>query len=186
MACVSIKFRDGREMNRIFFEDGTWEKRVGKPENWGKFKRKSYQVKLQKAMSDRVYNVPGTPGVVYNFLEDCRETVADAGYIVTGLLGEMWPIGRESLAGYDAEEKDISEEPKSFWTKSGERVYFAIQIPLEVKFSVETSYGLLKGNYATDEIPHGKGDYLVCNSFAEGDYRVINGAIFHEMYENEA
>lgn len=183
MDYVSIEFRDGKEMNKIFFDEPYWKRFVADIGNWQEFQRKPYQVQIQKALPDRIYNVAGKPGVLYNILEDCEESIAETDYVVTGLMGEMWPICRKELCGYKVDEAVIDETPKPVYTKSGDRIYYGVRIPLGTVFSVETSrYVQLKGNANPDKIPHGEGDYIICTSFDEGDFRVVNGQIFHKMY----
>ena len=170
--------------NRVIFENEDQSNLIADLKNWNMYRRKQYQVKIQKALPDKVYNVSGRPGVVYNILEDCEESVAAADYIVAGLLGEMWPISQKDLCGYDADVNEIDEIPKLFHTKPSDKTYYGILIPVTVPFSVETGkYGRLNGNAKPDEIPHGQGDYIICTSFDEGDYRIVNGQIFNKMYE---
>lgn len=183
MGYASIGFRDGKEMNKIIFEEPYWNRFVADTGNWQAFQRKPYQVQIQKALPDKIYNVSEKPGVVYNILEDCEESIAEADYVVTGLMGEMWPISRKDLCGYEVDETAIDETPKPVYTKSGDRTYYGVKIPLEADFFVETSkYGKLRGNAKPDKIPHGEGDYIICSSFAEGDFRIVNGQIFDKMY----
>lgn len=170
-------------MNKVIFEDEKWKAYVTDICNWKEIRKKRYQVKLQKALPDKEYNVPGRPGIVYNILENCEEIIAEGHYIVTGLLGKMWIISEEYLDGYEVEKEEIGEEPKVFYAKTSDKIYYGLHIPINVSFAVEIpEYGTLKGNSDLDSIPHGAGDYLVCNSFNKGDYRIVSGAVFHRMY----
>lgn len=179
-----IESRDGKKMNRIIFEEPYWNRFVSDTGNWQEFQRKPYQVKIEKAFPDKIYNVPEKPGVVYNILEDCEESILKADYVVTGLMGEMWLISCKDLCGYEVNEVEIEVTPKLVYTKSGDRTYYGVRIPLDTAFSVETlKYGKLKGNANQDRVPHGEGDYIICTSFDAGDFRIVNGQIFHKMYE---
>ena len=160
--------------------------------NWVIVKNKSYMAKIQKADSNRVYNVADTKGVVYNILEDSYEKVGDNGYVVTGIAGEMWPIGENALKKYQTGNKEITFNPIPVMTIELDTVYAAVQIPLDVQFTVEVDYGekaLLNGN--RNGIGHGGGDYvLVFAKKANGKYvpdfddcgRIINGEIFEKIY----
>lgn len=170
-------------MNHIWIEE-EWQEKIAQQENWFACQRKKYAVSIQKAVRDKEYNVPGRPGYLYNCLEDSVESLESADYIVTGLLGEMWPITEKNLASYDVEGITLSEEPKQVFTKAATMIHYALQIPVEVPFAVEVSWcGKLNGNARAEEIPHGTGDYLVCTTPEEGDYRIVNGAVFKKMYE---
>lgn len=140
-------------MNVICINDKEWQEKVADSHNWAVYRRKRYQVKIQKAIPDKEYNVPGKKGVVYNCLEDSEEPVEKADYVMTGLVGEMWPIAEKYLSGYEAQPSDIEEEPKEFYTRISDRRYFAIHIPAHIPFSVnDEMYGVLKGNSNTDRV----------------------------------
>jgi hypothetical protein len=168
-------------MSKIIIETQLIEEITFNSESWKVYYRNSYDVKIEKAFSDKIYNVPGRAGVIYNFLEDSYEPVKGADYVVTGILGEMWPITKESLCGYDIKANEITDNPITVKTMKRETPYFAIRIPKECKFSVVLEQmGELKGN--RDMIEHGKGDYILCTSFEKEDYRIINGQVFDKMY----
>ena len=71
------------------------------PTLWRFYANRSYRAKIQTADSQRVYNVADTPGVVYNCLEDAYEKVGDSGYVITGIAGDMWPIGEKAVKKYN-------------------------------------------------------------------------------------
>lgn len=160
---------------------------------WKLYTNKSYPVKIQVADSQRIYNVPDRPGIVYNYLENAYEKVDNADYVITGMLGEMWPIGKNSLMKYSINPKYITLEPISVNTKELSTVYAAIIIPTHLQFALEINYGeksVLYGNCLG--IEHGVGDYILVktklvNGLHHPDFndsgRIINGTIFHKLYK---
>lgn len=168
-------------MSKIIIETQGIEGFTFKSETWKVYYRNIYDVKIEKAFSDKIYNVLGRAGIVYNFLEDSYESVKGADYVVTGILGEMWPITKESLCGYDIRADEITDKPITVKTKKRDTQYFAIRVPKECKFIVVLEQmGELKGNQ--NMIEHGDGDYILCTSLEKEDYRIINGQVFHKMY----
>lgn len=163
------------------------------PGQWKLYRNRSYLARIQTADPSRIYCDGGEPGIVYNCLEQSYERVAENGYIVTGLMGEMWPIGRKVLPKYDIDPNAITDEPTPVFTRETDTVYAGIRIPVGTRFTLETDYGekvWLKGNAAG--IPHGTGDYvLVCTRTENGvivpDFgdcgRIINGSIFGRLYQ---
>ena len=166
---------------------------ISTPTLWRFYTNRSYQAKIQTADSQRVYNVADKPGVVYNCLEDAYEKVGDSGYVVTGLVGEMWPIGEKAVKKYNVDPKNITAEPMEVDTVELDTVYAAIMIPSDTMFTLEVDYGekaVLRGNRFG--IDHGDGDYvLVAAKLVNGIYipdfddsgRIINGAIFEKLYQ---
>ena len=170
-------------MDTIIINEG-YKAILENKENWQKWRKRIYPVKIQKAVKDKIYNVPGKAGVTYNFLEDCEQSLENAAYIVTGLAGEIWPITEKDLASYEVNPEDIGIEPKEFYTKPNGKEYFGIKIPADVTFSVETKhFGVLNGNANGHKIPHGTGDYILCTSFDSENFRIVNGHVFDKMYE---
>lgn len=163
------------------------------PALWRFYTNRSYRAKIQTADSQRVYNVADTPGVVYNCLEDAYEKVGDSGYVITGIAGEMWPIGEKAVKKYNVDPDIIKAEPMEVDTVELDTVYAAIMIPSDTMFTLEVDYGekaVLRGNRLG--IDHGDGDYvLVAAKFENGIYipdfddsgRIINGAIFEKLYK---
>ena len=163
------------------------------PTLWKFYTNRSYRAKIQIADSQQIYNVIGKPGVVYNSLEDAYEKVGDVGYVVTGILGEMWPIGEKTVKKYNVDPDIITAEPMEVDTVELDTVYAAIMIPSGTQFTLETNYGekaVLKGNRSG--IVHGDGDYvLVMTKMINGVYipdfddcgRIINGVIFEKLYK---
>lgn len=159
---------------------------------WSLYKNKSYKAKIQKADKIRVYNVPDRPGVVYNHLEDSYAEVTEGGFVVTGIAGEMWPIGEGSLKKYGVTADELSFEPKEVNTIETDDVFCGVMIPKGTKFELETDYGqkvILNGNRTG--IDHGKGDYIIIEAKHEnGRYypdfsksgRIVNGAVFDKIY----
>lgn len=156
---------------------------LGQSIEWKQYHRKQYYVKIQKAQSDRIYNVKDKAGVVYNYLEKSEALIEGYEYIVTGIVGEMWPIHEKSLCGYEIDDIDsIGTEPKQYKSKTNEVIYMAICIPVEHKFQLELSSGtILNGN--VDGVEHGDGDYILYTSLEKKDFRIINGNVFNRMYE---
>lgn len=162
-------------------------------ELWGFFTNKSFQASVQLANSQRVYNVIGKPGIVYNILEDAYEKVVDSGYVVTGIKDEMWIINKNSLDKYGVTPDEITEIPVKVNTVEVNTVYAAIMIPTKIQFTLEVNYGekaILKGNRLG--IDHGNGDYILLltkhiNGFYFPDFddsgRIINGSIFNKLYK---
>ena len=161
--------------------------------DWNLYTNRSYRAKIQKADHDHIYNVPGKPGVVYNYLEDSCEPVGSA-YVVTGVAGEMWPIGEGALRKYHISPEEITAEPTEVDTVELDTVYAAIRIPKDIAFTLEADYGekaLLHGNRAG--VPHGEGDYVLVpakpspnGKFVpdfEDSGRIVNGAIFDKLYK---
>lgn len=163
------------------------------PTQWKFYTNRSYRAKIQIADSQQVYNVADKPGVVYNCLEDAYENVSDTGYVVTGIVGEMWPIGEKAVKKYNVNPANITAEPMEIDTVELDTVYAAIRIPTETQFTLEVDYGekaVLRGNRSGME--HGNGDYvLVMTKLVDGEYypdfddsgRIINGAIFDRLYK---
>lgn len=164
--------------------------------DWKLVTNKSYQASIQKANPDKIYNVAGQTGVVYNFLEDTYEKINpnENGYIVTGIAGEMWPIPKKAaLQKYDITENAITDEPQPVMTKETGTVFTAVQIPANEEFTLEVDYGqkaILKGN--RPGIDHGSGDYvLIATKYINGIYvpdfedsgRIVNGSIFNILYK---
>ena len=104
---------------------------------WQLYTNKSYKAKIQLASSSQIYNVPDKAGVVYNCLEDSYEKVGDKGYVVTGLAGEMWPIGESAVKKYNVNPSSVTLEPKEVDTVETDTVYAGIRIPLDTKFTLE-------------------------------------------------
>ncbi|MBQ8959959.1 MAG: hypothetical protein IJ071_01935 [Ruminococcus sp.] len=162
------------------------------PELWSRFRNRSYTAKIQRSDRERIYNVPGKKGVVYNYLEDSYEPVSEGGFIVTGALGELWPIGSGSFAKYGISRTDVGFEPVEVRTLEQDTVYAAVQIPEQVQFTLETDYGeraLLRGN--RPGIAHGDGDWVMVFAREENgvflpDFsdsgRIVNGRSMSILY----
>ena len=161
---------------------------------WKLFVNRSYRAKIQKGSASQVYNVPERAGVVYNILEDSYEPVRDGCYIVTGAAGEMWPIPAAALRKYRIAPEDITAEPQEVDTVPTDSVFAGIQIPADVRFTLEVDYGekcVLKGN--RDGIGHGEGDWVLVavkeeNGKLVPDFtdagRIVNGEIFEILYQS--
>lgn len=160
---------------------------------WTLFTNRSYPAKIQLADPQQIYNVPGQPGVVYNILEDAYEKVGGAGYVVTGIAGEMWPIGAGAVVKYNIDPAKITAEPLPVQTVELDTVYAATVIPADTPFTLEVSYGeraVLKGNRSG--IAHGSGDRILVFAKKDGGVwlpdlsdngRIVNGAIFDKLYQ---
>ncbi|MBQ8514941.1 MAG: hypothetical protein IJ496_06035 [Ruminococcus sp.] len=164
-----------------------------KTTEWRFYTNRSYPAKIQKADVSRVYNAEGQPGVVYNFLEDAYEKVTEGGYIITGVAGEMWPVGPGVLKKYDVDPEKITFEPQCVRTIEVDTVYAGIRIPSDIQFTLEADYGeraLLKGN--RPGLSHGEGDYILVAAKLENGKlvpdlsdsgRIVNGTIFDQLYK---
>ncbi len=160
---------------------------------WKLYKNRSYRAQIQRADPQRIYNVPGMPGVVYNFLDDAYEKVAASGYVVTGVKGEMWPINKETVKKYRVDPDEITAEPTPVDTVELDTVYAGVMIPADTQFTLEVVYGeraVLHGNSPGAE--HGCGDYILfpAKQFG-GEYlpdfnnsgRIVNGSVFDILYQ---
>lgn len=160
--------------------------------DWKAYRNRSYKAKIQLADPDRIYNVPDKKGLVYNFLEDSYEKVSSNGFVVTGVIGEIWPVSKKAIAKYDISPECITSEPTEVDTVELDTVYAAIPIPAEIQFTLEVDYGekaVLKGNRSG--IDHGSGDYILAAArLINGKFlpdfndsgRIVNGAIFDMLY----
>lgn len=160
---------------------------------WQTYTNKSYKAKVQKADKNRIYNVEGRAGIVYNVFEDSYAEVNENGLIVTGVAGEMWPIGESALKKYNVTPEQLDYEPLEVDTVETGAVFFGVLIPKNIEFTLETDYGVkvvLKGN--RPDIEHGEGDYvLVASKQENGKYvpdftdsgRIVNGTIFDKLYK---
>ena len=145
---------------------------------WQPYRNCSYTVQMQLADHAQVYNVPEKAGVVYNLPEDAYEEVPEVGYVVTGLMGEMWVIPPKALAKYDIDPTKLTHTP---------------QPVRKIKFSLVVNYGrevILRGN--RDGVPHGDGDRIIVLARREGNCivpladeagRIVNGSIFERLYQ---
>lgn len=132
-------------------------------------------------------------GGVYNCLEDAYEKGSETGYVVTGIVVEMWLIGEKAVQKYNVDPYDITTEPMEVDTVELDTVYAAIMISNDTQFTLEVDYGekaVLRGNCS--EIEYGGGDYvLVMTKFINGEYhpnfndsdQIVNGAIFDKLYK---
>ena len=160
---------------------------------WKNYTNRSYKVKVQKADKNKIYNVAGQPGIVYNIFEDSYAKVNENGLVVTGVAGEMWPIGEKALKKYNVTLEQLNYEPLEVETVQTGIVFCGVLIPKETVFTLEANYGekvILKGN--SPAIEHGEGDYiLVAAKLENGRYipdftdsgRVVNGTIFEKLYK---
>lgn len=158
---------------------------------WLLFTNRSYTAKIQKADRNRLYNTD-QPGIVYNILEDSYAPVG-TGYVVTGVAGEMWPIGESALSKYDISKENITSEPQDVQTKETGTIMAGVQIPVNITFQLQTDYGeevWLTGN--RNGIDHGTGDWVLVSTketehgllvpdFTDSG-RIINGAIIEKLY----
>jgi hypothetical protein len=149
--------------------------------DWRVFRRRRYTVWIRRADETRVYNVPGEPGVVYNFLEDSREHVRSGGYVVTGLCGELYPIGPEMLAQYSFEALPDGDEPVPCVRRQDGGLWRAVRIPASVPYCIRLDDGnVAKGN--APGVSHGEGDWIVCSDGAR-NFRSVNGLLFDRLFE---
>lgn len=159
---------------------------------WKPCRNRCYCVQMQLADPQQVYNVPGRAGVVYNAPEDAFEQVPDAGFVVTGLMGEMWIIPPAALGKYNVDPAALTHTPQPVETVETDTLYLALRIPAETEFTLVADYGLpvtLRGN--RPGIPHGDGDRIVVYAKREGGRlvpdpadagKIVNGSIFTRLY----
>ena len=114
--------------------------------------------------------------------------------MVTGVAGEMWPIGESALSKYDISKENITSEPQDVQTKETGTIMAGVQIPVNITFQLQTDYGekvWLNGN--RNGIDHGTGDWVLVSTkktesgllvpdFTDSG-RVINGAIMEKLYQ---
>ena len=91
---------------------------------WKNYTNRSYKVKVQKADKNKIYNVAGQPGIVYNIFEDSYAKVNENGLVVTGVAGEMWPIGEKALKKYNVTLEQLNYEPLEVETADSKRNRF--------------------------------------------------------------
>ena len=160
---------------------------------WRLYRNRCYSVLLQRADPERVYNVQGRPGIVYNYLEDAFEPVGEGQYIATGLLGEMWTLPAAALGKYRIDPMLLTDTPQKTETVETDTVYTGLRIPAQIPFTLVVHYGaeaLLHGNRSG--VPHGDGDMILLPAVrdAEGEWipdpadsgRIVNGSIFDRLY----
>jgi hypothetical protein len=151
-----------------------------------KVTKKSYEVDIRKSsVAVKVYN--NLENVTYDVKPEENRV------IITGTAGEEWLAKVDKvlstyrkLDGSSLTEADIPVDKKLRVKTLPGSEYFAVFVPKERQFKVQTSWGdILTIN--RDGIPHGDGDYLIC-SVKDGnpnfsDVWVINGVIFSKTYE---
>ena len=107
--------------------------------------------------------------------------------MVTGVAGEMWPIGESALSKYDISKENITSEPQDVQTKETGTIMAGVQIPVNITFQLQTYYG--EKVWLND---HGTGDWVLVSTkktesgllvpdFTDSG-RVINGAIMEKLY----
>ena len=138
-------------------------------------KRTDYKVNIRKV-------IPGTK--VYNHLENCYYTTDEERcYVITGTVGEKWPVNKAKLErAYDIEkyiddiDKGIPIEvnPK----ESTERI-FAERAQKDIE--VHTSWGDVLTAHEDDIIAYAVKD----NQVDKNDSWVINKDVFDTIYEKE-
>lgn len=139
---------------------------------------------------------------VYNFIEDEHYVTDEKNSIVLiGTKGEMWPVKESKLlSDYKTTPElvsNIGEEPISIETKGGQTIQWAMKIPEDISFIVQTPWGAeLLGNKekvinpnTNEEIGHDGGDYIVCEDLNGRpnleDRRFVNGVIFERTYSKK-
>ena len=95
-------------------------------------------------------------------------------YIITGTVGERWPVKPSNLTAYEVSEEDIRIEPTTISTKDPDDQEFlvAVFIPLEKQIKVVTKWAfredgsldesqVLTTNLEDSAVSHDNGDYIV-------------------------
>lgn len=101
-------------------------------------------------------------------------TNPDRPYIITGTAGERWPVKPSNLSAYDVDEKDITIEPKEFFTKNPDDQEFLVakRVPRYRTLTVISKWAyrkdgtidesqVLEANSKDSKINHDYGDYVV-------------------------
>lgn len=125
----------------------------------------------EKTFDDGIYAVKsGT-----NELEQNSWTTnPDRPYVITGTVGERWPVKPSNISAYDVNEEDITIEPLTISTKdpSDQEFLVACHIPLDKKIKVISKWAykddgsidesqVLVSNAEDSKISHADGDYIV-------------------------
>ena len=148
----------------------------------GLCKKKEYIVTLERANIAKEYNIKGKPGYVYNYLEDAEISVDGMAYVVTGTVGEMWPIPEKRADAYEIIE-ELSQGIYKAKTKKSEQLYEYKLIPVDEQMSLEIENGsVLHVNAKANSVDHGEGDRLI-RVKGEESYWVVNGRVFESTYE---
>lgn len=169
----------------------------------GKERGKSYNEvfagmsSLWKPTRKKVYTVKVRPGrngeKVHNYLENTDYVVSfDRPYIITGTVGEEWVVTENVLCKKYYITPSILvdlKRGKKVTVKSDagdDYTNFAMRVDASVSGVIRTSWGdALIFNRAG--IPHGAGDFIVCNVGRDGkpdfsDMWVVNGRVFETTY----
>lgn len=146
----------------------------------GLCRKKEYEVTLQKADTYKVYNLANKPGYVYNFLEDAEISVEGMAYVVTGLLGEMWPIPESRVNTYEII-STISEDAFLAKTKPAGTIYEYKRVPAGEQTVISIENGS-KLHVNSPKCEHGEGDVLI-RVLGEENFWVVNGLVFEKTYE---
>lgn len=172
---------------------------------------KTRYIKLTTPIVQKTYNVGVTkPDVgqtsVYNKLEDSVENISPDMAILTGTLGEQWPVKLSKIfKKYDISEQQYEAlsngESIAVSTKSVPQnvpTNFAFCIPTDISCVVTTEDGQglnvnQEYNRNNEQISHGQGDLIVCGAkqLDNGDFVpdtewgfwVVNGAVAENTYE---
>ena len=95
-------------------------------------------------------------------------------YIITGTVGERWPVKERNLAAYDINKEDITTTPKKVSTKdpSDQEFLVGCRIPVDKQVVVIPSYAfredgtidesqVMTSNLPDSNVPHDNGDYVI-------------------------
>ena len=101
-------------------------------------------------------------------------TNPDSPYVITGTVGERWPVKPSNISAYDVKEEDITISPLTVSTKdpSNQEFMIAVRIPLDKKVKVVTKWAfkddgsfdesqVLISNSEESKVSHLNGDYIV-------------------------
>lgn len=111
----------------------------------------------------------------FNVLEQNSWTASpDRPYIITGTVGEMWPVKKSNLTAYDVDPDTIGIEPKTVFSKDPSEQEFMVAklIPIGTTFKVIPSWAFssdgkidesqaMIANSESSIVPHEEGDYVV-------------------------
>ena len=102
------------------------------------------------------------------------KTNPDRPYIITGTVGERWPVKPSNLSAYEVNSEDITISPLTISTKNPDDQEFmsCLRVPLKYTVKVVTKWAfkedgsidesqVLVTNSADSRIDHADGDYIV-------------------------
>ncbi|MBQ6495225.1 MAG: hypothetical protein IJI49_04415 [Bacilli bacterium] len=125
----------------------------------------------EKEFNDKKYAVKSG----FNILEQNHWTTSpERPYIITGTMGERWPVKPSNMSAYDVNTKEIGIEPITISTKdpSNQEFMIAVHIPEGQTARILPSWAfsddgkidetqVMVANSIDSKVPHNGGDYVV-------------------------